>query len=274
MSEYIGLAFFICIGAGALMLLFIPLRKSLRYFMWKQVPATLLNSEIVYEVVGRYPMSGRMVASWGHVPKISYQYQVGNDQYESQSIVDPLEETVWFGNQVKAERFIDSVTAGGAMEAFYDPRHPSKSVLLNRLRVADVVGVVAGCTISTIFFYLTILMWPEPVPELDFPLYRNAEVYSYPDEDDQPKYWKMTSADTVDDVTAYYDANVGNGWQSSSSWQPGLSGSVFKVWVRSATESVHREKVTVRVQPETTYVRKGLEVSIGYRNKPLDIHAE
>ena len=97
-------------------------------------------------------MSGRMVATFGYVPKISYQYQVGSDKYESQSIVDPLEETVWFGSNAKAERFIDSITAGKMMEAFYNPQNPCKSVLLNRPRLGDFVGLVAGCTVSSMFF--------------------------------------------------------------------------------------------------------------------------
>lgn len=265
MSEYIGLAFLLSISVAALMLLFIPLRKLLRSLLWKHASATVLGTQVVYEIVGRYPMGGRMVATYGYAPKISYRYQVGNEHYESNSIVDALEEPVWFRTEAKADRFVDSITAGGKVKVFYDPRNPRNSVVLNRVRVADVLGLIIGCSVSTLFFHLAISLWPTAVPELDFPLYDNAEIYSYPDKDDQRKFWILTSGDSLDDVTAFYDADAGNGWQSSGGWQPGLGESVYKVWVRESSESGHQEKVTVRIQKEKQHVRKGLELSIGYR---------
>ena len=270
MADYIGIAVFICIGSAALLLLLVPLRKLQRYFTWKQTTATLLNTETSYELVGRFPMSGRTVATFGHVPKIWYQYQVGNNQYESKSIVDPLEDRIWFGNELKAKQFIDSVTSAKSISVSYNPRNPGQSVLFNRLRVADVVAVVAGSTISTMFFYLAVLAWPDAIPKLDFPLYPNAEVHSYPDKDDERKFWTLTSSDDLDDVMTYYDANVDSAWQSDPSWQPGLPGSFFRVWERVSPETGKREEVTVRVQPEKNFVREGLEVSIGYRTEPDD----
>lgn len=270
MSENAGIAFFLFIGAAGLLLLFVPLRKLLRHFTWKRAPATLNSTEIVYEIVGRYPMSGRMVATRGHVPKIGYQYEVEDHQYESKTIVDPLEEKIWFGSEAKAERFMDSMASDESATAIYNPNNPSESVLLNRLRLSDIVSVLAGCIVSTMFFYVALLLWPAAVPELDFPLYPNAKIHSYPDKEDERKFWTLSSPDDLDDVMTYYDANVDTAWQSEPSWKPGLPGSFYRVWVREVAENGRREEVTVRVQPEEIYVREGLEISIGYRTEPLD----
>lgn len=117
------------------------------------------NGQIMFSTVQARTTSSSEGTSTSHYPVVTYQYQVGGQMYQSNSLYAGSEVGYWRG---KAERKAAQYPQGAMVPVYFNPMNPSQSVLETTAPGSKlmmwIVIVLAVITVITLAFIAVIYM--------------------------------------------------------------------------------------------------------------------
>lgn len=137
---------FLVMGLLALALSLRTLVRSLQRSQFEPVEATVQHSEVRTQTE-----TGTGPQTTTYIPKITYEYTVDGQTYESDSVYPVMGGS---NNAEKQQSVVEDHPAGATVEAFYHPEDHSRSYLVeNSSTPQAVVGILVGLVLSAVGVY-------------------------------------------------------------------------------------------------------------------------
>lgn len=105
-------------------LVIIAVYKFYRCFLirrWRSTPARIIGTELIAKNVSIDGVRGKT-----YIPKIVYEYQIGDKKFKS----DRIKDTNYFlGERAEANKLLRRYQEGTEVNALYNPSNPAESIL-------------------------------------------------------------------------------------------------------------------------------------------------